>query len=68
MREIILKVKGIECSGCENRIQNAVKNIEKVESVTASHTKGTVTVNTEDDANIDEIKETIENIGFEIEE
>lgn len=68
MKEIILNVKGIECSGCENRIQNAVKSIEKVKNVTASHINGTVTVDVEEDANINEIKDTIENIGFEVEE
>ena len=27
MKEINLKVEGMMCTGCENRIQNAVKNM-----------------------------------------
>ena len=37
MKETELNVKGMACEGCENRIKNALKNVEGVESVTADH-------------------------------
>ena len=44
MKETIIKVEGMICYGCENRVQNALKTIEGVEKVIANHTNGTVTV------------------------
>ena len=37
MKETIIKVEGMVCNGCENRVQNALKNIEGVENVVADH-------------------------------
>lgn len=66
MKEICLKVEGMMCSGCENRVQNALKNINGVENVGADHTTKLVKVTSQD--NIDEniIKECIEELGFEV--
>ena len=69
MKEINLKVEGMMCTGCENRIQNAVKNMNGIKSVKADHTTGTVKIEAEDGIEESKIKEKIENIGFdEIEE
>lgn len=65
MEEFILNVKGIMCEGCENRIQNALKNMDGIETVKADHTKGTVTILGKN-IDIDKIKEKIEDIGFEV--
>lgn len=66
MKEINLKVNGMECGGCENRVENALKNIEGIESVSANHENGIVkiTLNKEIEQNL--IEETIENLGYEI--
>ena len=48
MKEINLKVEGMMCTGCENRIQNAVKNMNGIKSVKADHTTGTVKIEAED--------------------
>ncbi len=65
MKEIILKVEGMSCGGCENRVQNAVKTIEGVEEVVADHVNCTVTVKAN---NVDEavIKEKIEDLGYDV--
>ena len=65
MREIIIYVEGIMCEGCENRIQNALMNIEGIEKVIASHKDGTVIIIAEN-VDIDKVKERIEEIGFGI--
>ena len=31
MKEIVLKVNGMMCGGCENRVKNVVQNIDGVE-------------------------------------
>lgn len=65
MKEIIIKVKGMVCEGCENRIQNALKNIEGVERVVANHKKGVVTISA-DEIDIEKLKEKIEDLGFDV--
>ena len=66
MQEIILNVKGMMCTGCENRIQNALKTIDEVEEVKANHKDGKVKINLKDDIDINNIKEKINDIGFEV--
>ena len=59
MKEINLKVEGMMCTGCENRIQNAVKNMNGIKSVKADHTTGTVKIEAEDgieECKIEEVK------------
>lgn len=63
MKEVILKVQGMACEGCENRIQNALKNMEGIEKVVANHKEGTVTV-AANETLINDIKEKIEVLGF----
>lgn len=65
MKETIIKVQGMACGGCENRIQNALKNIEGIEKVVANHKEGTVTV-IANETLINDIKEKIEDLGFEV--
>ena len=65
MKEIKLKVKGMHCEGCENRIKNSLSTIEGVDEVIANHVDGTVLVKTNKEVDLDEIKEIIENLGFE---
>lgn len=65
MKEIILKIQGMVCGGCENRIQNALKNMEGIENVVASHKEGTVTI-VANEIDIDKIKERIEDLGFTV--
>ena len=44
MKEMIIKVEGMVCGGCENRVKNALKNIQGVEKVDADYTTGKVVV------------------------
>lgn len=68
MKETIIKVEGMVCGGCENRVQNALKTLEGVESVVADHTNGTVTVTAKTEVSISVMKEKIEDLGFEVKE
>ena len=66
MKELELKVEGMMCNGCENRVKNSVGNIEGVEKVEASHETGLVKVFLNKDVDENVIKETIEDIGYEV--
>lgn len=68
MKETIIKVEGMVCGGCENRVQNALKTIEGVENVVANHTNGTVKITSKDEVEVETMKEKIEDIGFEVKE
>ncbi len=66
MKKIEINVDGMVCQGCENRIKNALMNIDGVENVDASYKTGDVIITTNKDIDISYIKEKICEIGFEI--
>ena len=66
MKETKLIVNGMMCGGCENRVKNAIKNIEGVENVTADHKTGKVIVISNNEVSEEIIKETLEDIGYEV--
>lgn len=66
MKEMILKVNGMVCEGCENRVKTAVKSIKGVKKVVADHKNGTVTIVAKEEIDENQIKEKIEDIGFEV--
>ena len=66
MKEIKLNVEGMTCGGCENRIKNALSEIEGVESVVASHETKEVTITLNAEVEEDILKETITDLGFEV--
>ncbi len=68
MKELLINVEGMHCGGCEKRIQNAVSDIDGVESVEAHFEAGTVKVTLNKDVDEKTIKEAIEDIGFEVKE
>ena len=68
MKKIEIKVKGMVCEGCENRIQNALKKINGVENVEANHQTGIVTVTFKENLEENQIIEKIKELDFEVEE
>ena len=66
--KIKIRISGMSCTGCENRVENVLKNIENVESVNANYNTGIVEIETNDIKNldIDVIKETLEDLGYDI--
>ena len=66
MKETNLIVNGMMCGGCENRVKNAIKNIEGVENVTADHNTGKVIIISNNEVSEKIIKETLEDIGYEV--
>ena len=68
MSELKINVKGMMCTGCENRIKNAIGESKGIKSVDANHKTGQVVINSDNEVNIEEIKSVIEDIGFEVTE
>ncbi len=66
MKEITLKVDGMMCSGCENRVQNALKTIGGVKEVKASHEEKKVVVTLKQEVEESVIKEKITDLGYEV--
>ena len=66
MKEMIIKLEGMVCGGCENRVKNALKNIQGVEKVDADYTTGKVVVTLNAEVTESTIKEKIEDIGFKV--
>ena len=66
MKETNLIVNGMMCGGCENRVKNAIKNIEGVENVTADHNTGKVIIISNNEVSEEIIKEKLEDIGYEV--
>ena len=66
--KIEIRISGMSCTGCENRVENILKNIENIESVNANYNTGIVEIETNDIKNldIDVIKETLEDLGYDI--
>ena len=66
MKEINLIIKGMMCTGCENRVKNALENIEEIEKVSADHVSGNVNIVCDDTVYKNVIESAIEDLGFEI--
>ena len=66
--KIEIRISGMSCTGCENRVENVLKNIENVESVNANYNTGIIEIETNDIKNldIDVIKEALEDLGYDI--
>ena len=66
--KIEIRISGMSCTGCENRVENILKNIKNVESVNANYNTGIVEIETNNikDLDIDMIKETLEDLGYDI--
>ena len=65
MRETVIKIKGMVCSGCENRVKNVLKELRGVKEVEADHNKGEVKVISSDRLDKEIIEKRIEDLGFE---
>lgn len=67
MKEIVLKVKGIVCSGCEKALRDALSPLEGIASAEPSHLTGEIRI-VYDETKISEdlIEKTVKNTGREV--
>jgi len=68
MQNVELKVTGMMCEGCENRVKNVVSQISNVKEVIADHKTGTVEIKYENELNLEEVKSAIEDLDYHVED
>ena len=65
MKEISLKIEGMHCTGCSNRLEKVLNSTDGVEKATVSfEDKKAIITFDESKTNIEKIKEAIEDSGF----
>lgn len=67
MKQIVLDVRGMDCTGCERRIETVLSRLDGVHQAQANHQTGEVRV-AFDPARVGEpaIKENIERADYEV--
>ena len=66
MERKAISVTGMSCNGCEQNVENALRNIEGVTRVEADHEDDTVDIVSEDDIADGDIEAAIENAGYDV--
>jgi copper chaperone len=69
MEQLKLSVSGMTCTGCENRVERILKDLDGVRRVNADHQAGAVTVML-DEGQADEaaVRARIEQAGYQVQE
>ncbi|MGX8852016.1 heavy-metal-associated domain-containing protein [Amedibacillus sp. YH-ame10] len=63
----IIKVDGMMCEGCERRVNNALSSLEGVSSCKANAKENQVVIEFDESlVTIEDIKESIEEIGYDV--
>jgi copper chaperone len=65
MKEV-LKVEGMSCGHCVNSIESSVGELKGVSSVKVDLANNEVTVEFDNEMTLNQIKETIEDQGYEV--
>lgn len=68
MQKYELKVDGIKCEGCVNRINNVLSQIKKVTSYNVSLKNKTITIEIKNEKVLKEVIEKINSLGFDVKE
>lgn len=58
-----MKVDGIHCSGCENRLKRTLEALPQVEEVVASHEAANAVITLTEEVSDQLLKETVEAAG-----
>lgn len=68
MEQVTLKVNGMSCGHCVKAVEGSVGELSGVNSVKVDLSTGTVAVEYKsEDVTLDQIKETIDEEGYEVE-
>ncbi|MCR5350643.1 MAG: cation transporter [Acholeplasmatales bacterium] len=66
MNKCVLNVNGMGCPKCEKKVEDKINQMEGVKDCKASFKKGTVVIKYEDNVNLDEVKNNIKEVGYEV--
>ena len=62
----VLKIEGMMCMHCEAHVKKALEALDGVESVDASHEKGTAVITLCNNVSDEILKQTVENEGYKV--
>ena len=63
---ITLKIDGMMCGHCEAHVSDALRKVQGVEKVTASHTKKIAVVSSDTEINKDDLKKAVDETGYTV--
>ncbi|MDZ7757953.1 copper ion binding protein [Rhodohalobacter sp.] len=64
-----IQINGMHCAGCVNSVEKALSKVDKVKSANVQLTTESAEIEVEDDDfPFEEIREAVENAGYEVEE
>jgi copper chaperone len=66
MERKTISVTGMSCSGCEQNVEAALRNLDGVSRVDADHEADTVDVVLEDEVSDDDVNGAIEQAGYDV--
>lgn len=66
MNQVTIKIEGMHCDGCCKRVEKALNHLGIVEDVKVDLSKKEAVVSSYDKLDNDLLKETIENLGFDV--
>ena len=66
MVETILKVNGMMCGMCESHINDVVRKTAQVSKVSSSHTRGETVIVSEQELDIEALKQAIAATGYTV--
>lgn len=64
--EKTIKIEGMMCKHCEAHVKKALEALDGVESVVASHEKGTAVITLTHDVSDEVLKSTVEAEGYKV--
>lgn len=66
MVETVLKVQGMMCGMCESHINEVVRKTAQVNKVSSSHTRGETVIVSEQELDIETLKQAIAATGYTV--
>ena len=64
MFKVTLRVEGMLCKKCEERVNEAVQKVATVKKVKSSHVKNETVIITEEEINVVAIKSEVSDLGY----
>lgn len=64
--EVTIKIEGMMCNGCSERVRKALERLPEVEKAVVSHEAGTAVVTAAADTDVSVLKNAVLNQGFDV--
>ena len=64
--EKIIKIEGMMCARCEERVKKALEALPQVEKAVPDHEKNIATVTLSEDVSFETLKTCVEDQGFDV--